>query len=133
MYRARNEPAHAVRPLLLKNKPELYWTMLQTAENVAKRYNIGREAMDEYGAMSQQKASAALEAGKFTDEIAPITVTMGTADKVMGLMTKQITVSDDEGIRAGTTYDGIKGLRSAVPGGLVSAGNAASCPTAVAR
>ena len=111
-------------PWLLKNKPELYWTMLQTAENVAKRYNIGREAMDEYGAMSQQKASAALEQGLFKDEIAPITVTMGVADKVMGLMTKQITVSDDEGIRAGTTYDGIKGLRSALPGGLVSAGNA---------
>jgi acetyl-CoA C-acetyltransferase len=111
-------------PWLLKNKPELYWTMLQTAENVAKRYNIGREAMDEYGAMSQQKASAALEAGLFKAEIAPITVTMGVADKVMGLMTKQITVSDDEGIRAGTTYDGIKGLRSALPGGLVSAGNA---------
>ena len=111
-------------PWLAKNKPEVYWAMLQTAENVAKRYNIGREAMDEYGAMSQQKASAALEAGKFTDEIAPITVTMGVADKVMGLMTKQITVSVDGGIRAGTTYDGIKGLRSAVPGGLVSAGNA---------
>lgn len=111
-------------PWLAKNKPEVYWAMLQTAENVAKRYNIGREAMDEYGAMSQQKASAALEAGKFTDEIAPITVTMGVADKVMGLMTKQVTVSVDEGIRAGTTYDGIKGLRSAVPGGLVSAGNA---------
>jgi acetyl-CoA C-acetyltransferase len=111
-------------PWLAKNKPEVYWAMLQTAENVAKRYNIGREAMDEYGAMSQQKASAALEQGLFKDEIAPITVTMGVADKVMGLMTKQITVSDDEGIRAGTTYDGIKGLRSAVPGGLVSAGNA---------
>ena len=111
-------------PWLVKNKPELYWSMLQTAENVAKRYNIGREAMDEYGAMSQQKASAALEKGLFKDEIAPITVTMGVADKVMGLMTKQVTVSDDEGIRAGTTYDGIKGLRSALPGGLISAGNA---------
>ena len=109
---------------LMKNKPEVYWSMLQTAEQVAKRYNISREAMDEYGASSQQKASAALEAGLFKDEIAPITVTMGVADKVMGLMTKQVTVSDDEGIRAGTTYDGIKGLRSALPGGLVSAGNA---------
>jgi acetyl-CoA C-acetyltransferase len=111
-------------PWLMKNKPEVYWAMLQTAEQVAKRYNISREAMDEYGASSQQKASAALEKGLFKDEIAPITVTMGVADKVMGLMTKQVTVSDDEGIRAGTTYDGIKGLRSAVPGGLVSAGNA---------
>ncbi len=111
-------------PWLMKNKPEVYWAMLQTAETVAKRYNISREAMDEYGASSQQKASAALEAGKFKDEIAPITVTMGVADKVMGLMTKKVTVSDDEGIRAGTTYEGIKDLRSAVPGGLISAGNA---------
>ncbi len=111
-------------PWLVKNKPEIYWNMLQTAENVAKRYNIGREAMDEYGAASQQKAAAALAAGLFKDEIAPITVTMGVADKVMGLMTKQVTVSDDEGIRAGTTYDAIKDLRSAVPGGLISAGNA---------
>jgi acetyl-CoA C-acetyltransferase len=111
-------------PWLVKNKPEVYWAMLQTAEQVAKRYNISREAMDEYGAGSQQKASAALEKGLFKDEIAPITVTMGVADKVMGLMTKKVTVSDDEGIRAGTTYDGIKDLRSAVPGGLISAGNA---------
>jgi acetyl-CoA C-acetyltransferase len=111
-------------PWLLKNKPEIYWNMLQTAENVATRYGIGREAMDEYGAASQQKAAAALEAGLFTQEIAPITVTMGIADKVMGLSTKKVTVSQDEGIRAGTTYDGIKGLRSAVPGGLITAGNA---------
>jgi acetyl-CoA C-acetyltransferase len=111
-------------PWLQKNKPEVYWAMLQTAEQVAKRYNISREAMDQYGAASQQKASAALEQGLFKDEIAPIKVTMGVADKVMGMMTKQVTVSDDEGIRAGTTYEGIKDLRSALPGGLVSAGNA---------
>ena len=111
-------------PWLQKNKPEVYWAMLQTAEQVAKRYNVSREAMDEYGASSQQKASAALEKGLFKDEIAPIKVTMGVADKVMGMMTKQVTVSDDEGIRAGTTYEGIKDLRSALPGGVVSAGNA---------
>ncbi len=111
-------------PWLAKNKPEIYWNMLQTAENVAKRYNIGRDAMDEYGAASQQRATAALEAGLFKDEIAPITVTMGVADKVMGLMTKKVTVENDEGIRAGTTKDGISGLRSAVPGGLITAGNA---------
>ncbi len=111
-------------PWLSKNKPEIYWNMLQTAENVAKRYNIGRDAMDEYGAASQQRATAALAAGLFKDEIAPITVTMGVADKVMGLMTQQVTVSDDEGIRAGTTKEGISGLRSAVPGGLITAGNA---------
>ena len=111
-------------PWLVKNKPEIYWNMLQTAENVAKRYNISRDAMDEYGAASQQKATAALAAGLFAAEIAPITVTMGVADKVMGLMTKQVTVSNDEGIRDGTTKDGISGLRSAVPGGLITAGNA---------
>ncbi|MDH4449582.1 MAG: acetyl-CoA C-acyltransferase [Rhodoferax sp.] len=111
-------------PWLAQHKPEVYWAMLQTAEQVAKRYNIGREAMDEYGASSQQKASVALEKGLFKDEIAPITVTMGVADKALGLVTKQVTVSDDEGIRAGTTYDGIKDLRSALPGGLISAGNA---------
>ncbi|WP_439608689.1 acetyl-CoA C-acyltransferase [Hydrogenophaga sp.] len=111
-------------PWLAKNKPEIYWNMLQTAEQVAKRYNIGRDAMDEYGAASQQKATAALEAGLFKAEIAPITVTAGVADKVMGLTTKQVTVENDEGIRAGTTFDGIHGLRSALPGGLVSAGNA---------
>ncbi|MBA4257461.1 MAG: acetyl-CoA C-acyltransferase, partial [Polaromonas sp.] len=93
---------HMLRDLsLAKQKPEIYWNMLQTAEQVAKRYGISREAMDEYGAASQQKATAALEAGLFNAEIAPITVTAGVADKVMGLMTKQVTVSQDEGIRAG--------------------------------
>jgi len=111
-------------PWLVKNKPEIYLNMLQTAEIVAKRYNISRDAMDEYGAASQQRASAALAAGLFTAEIAPITVTMGVADKVMGLTTKKVTVSQDEGIRDGTTKEGISGLRSAVPGGLITAGNA---------
>ncbi len=111
-------------PWLVKNKPEVYLNMLQTAEIVAKRYNISRDAMDEYGAASQQKATAALAAGLFNDEIAPISVIMGVADKVMGLTTKKVTVSQDEGIRAGTTKEGISGLRSAVPGGLITAGNA---------
>jgi len=111
-------------PWLVKNKPEIYWNMLQTAEMVAKRYGIGRDAMDEYGAASQQKATAALAAGLFDAEIAPITVTMGVADKVMGLTTKQVTVSKDEGIREGTTKEGISGIRPAMPGGLIAAGNA---------
>ena len=114
----------AVDPELKAMKPEIYWNMLQTAEQVAKRYHIGRDAMDEYGAASQQKASAALEAGLFKQEIAPITVTMGVADKTLGLITKKVTVEHDEGIRPGTTFDAIHGLRSALPGGLVSAGNA---------
>ncbi len=109
---------------LAKNKPEIYWNMLQTAEQVASRYGISRERMDEYGAASQQKATAALAAGLFEAEIAPITVTAGVVDPVMGLVTRQVTVSQDEGIRAGTTQEGISGLRSALPGGLISAGNA---------
>ena len=111
-------------PWLAKNKPEIYWNMLQTAENVATRYKIARERMDQYGAQSQQRACAAQAAGLFTDEIAAITTTMGVADKVLGLTTREVTVSVDEGLREGTTYEGIKDLRSAVPGGLVTAGNA---------
>ncbi len=111
-------------PWLVEHKPTIYWNMLQTAEQVAKRYKIERERMDRYGAASQQKATAALEAGKFKDEIAPITVTAGVADAVMGLRTKEVTVADDEGIRAGTTYEGICGIKPAIPGGVIAAGNA---------
>ncbi|MBT2300135.1 acetyl-CoA C-acyltransferase [Variovorax paradoxus] len=111
-------------PWLVKHKPEIYWNMLQTAEQVAKRYDIGRDAMDEYGAASQQKAAAALEAGLFKAEIAPITVLAGVADPVLGLRTKEVTVENDEGIRPGTTKEGISGIRPAIPGGVISAGNA---------
>jgi acetyl-CoA C-acetyltransferase len=113
-----------VDPALQKIKPEIYWNMLQTAENVAKRYNMSRERMDHYGAESQQKACAAQAAGLFNDEIAAITVTAGVADAVLGLRSKQVTVSADEGLRPGTTYDAIKGVRTAVPGGMVTGGNA---------
>ena len=109
---------------LQQHKPEIYWPMLQTAENVAKRYGMSRERMDQFGAESQQKACAAQAAGKFADEIVPITVTAGVADKVLGLRTKQVTVSQDEGLREGTTYETVSGIRSAVPGGVVTAGNA---------
>jgi acetyl-CoA C-acetyltransferase len=101
-------------PALLAKKPEIYWSMLQTAEQVAKRYNISRDAMDEYGAASQQKACAAQAAGLFDDEIAPITVTMGVADKQLGLITKQVT-SKDEGTREGTTKEGISGIKPRCP------------------
>jgi acetyl-CoA C-acetyltransferase len=111
-------------PALEKLKPEIYWSMLQTAEQVAKRYNIGRDVMDEYGAASQQKACAAQAAGKFDAEIAPITVMAGVADAVMGLRTKEVTVSKDEGTREGTTKEGISGIKPALPGGVITAGNA---------
>ena len=111
-------------PALQKSKPEIYWSMLQTAEQVAKRYQVGKERMDRYGAESQQRACAAQEKGLFNDEIAPITVTAGVADPVMGMRSKSVTVSADEGLRAGTTYEGIKDIRTAMPGGVVTAGNA---------
>ncbi|MEK7737653.1 MAG: acetyl-CoA C-acyltransferase, partial [Pseudomonadota bacterium] len=110
---------------LKQNKPEVYWPMLQTAETVAKRYNIPRDKQDEYGARSQQRAAAAQAAGKFNDEIVPITVTMGVADKASGrLFTKEVTVSADEGIRADTTYEGVAKIKPAIPGGVIAAGNA---------
>ncbi|RDK05387.1 acetyl-CoA C-acyltransferase [Cupriavidus lacunae] len=110
---------------LMKNKPEIYWNMLQTAENVAKRYNISKERQDEYGVRSQQRAAAGQEAGKFKDEIVPMTVLAGVADKSTGqLVTKEVTISADEGIRADTTLEGVAKIRSAVPGGVITAGNA---------
>ena len=112
-------------PALLKAKPEVYWSMLQTAEQVAKRYKIDREAMDHYGAESQQRACAAAEAGKFTDEIAPIKVTMATADpRTKQLGTKEVTLTEDEGRRPGTTFEAVSKIRSALPGGVIAAGNA---------
>jgi acetyl-CoA C-acetyltransferase len=109
---------------LKEHKPTIYWNMMQTAENVAKRYNMSKERMDRFGAESQQRACAAQEAGKFNDEIAPITVTAGVADPQLGMRSKEVTVSADEGLRPGTTYESIKDIRTAVPGGVVTAGNA---------
>ena len=109
---------------LKEHKPEIYWPMLQTAEQVAKRYNVAKERMDRFGAESQQKACAAQEQGLFKDEIVPVTVTAGVADAVMGLRSKEVTVSADEGLRPGTTFEAVQGIRSAVPGGVVTAGNA---------
>jgi len=113
-----------IDPALEKKKPAIYWNMLETAEQVAKRYAIGRDLMDEYGAASQQKACAAQAAGKFEQEIATITVKAGVADPVMGLITKEVTVSKDEGLREGTTREGIGSIKPALPGGVISAGNA---------
>ncbi len=109
---------------LREHKPEIYWNMLQTAEQVAKRYKIARDRMDDYGAKSQQKACAAQDAGKFKDEIAPITVMAGVADAQLGLRSKEVTVSVDEGLRVGTTAEALSGIKPAIPGGVIAAGNA---------
>ncbi|WP_070106756.1 acetyl-CoA C-acyltransferase [Burkholderia plantarii] len=110
---------------LMEHKPEIYWSMLQTAENVTKRYGIGRERQDEYGVQSQQRAAAAQAAGRFDDEIVPITVLAGVADKASGrLSTREVTLAADEGIRPDTTFEGVSKIRSALPGGVITAGNA---------
>ncbi|HEY1459664.1 MAG TPA: acetyl-CoA C-acyltransferase [Casimicrobiaceae bacterium] len=110
---------------LSEHKPELYWTMLQTAENVSKRYGIERERQDAYGVQSQQRAAAAAAAGRFDAEIAPMTVTMGVADTASAsISTREVTIAADEGIRADTTLEGVSKIRPALPGGVIAAGNA---------
>ena len=112
-------------PWLDEKKPEIYWPMLQTAETVAKRYNISREDQDRYGARSQQRAAAAREAGRFNDEIVPVKTMMAVTDKETGqTITREVTVAADEGIRADTTFEGVSQIKPAVPGGLIAAGNA---------
>ncbi|MTW13829.1 acetyl-CoA C-acyltransferase [Pseudoduganella eburnea] len=110
---------------LKEHKPAIYLPMLQTAEIVAKRYCIPKERQDEYGVQSQQRAAAAQAAGRFDAEIVPITVTMGVADKASGTLgTRQVTIAADEGIRADTTIEAVRAIRTAVPGGVITAGNA---------
>jgi acetyl-CoA C-acetyltransferase len=110
---------------LHRHKPESYWPMLQTAEYVAKQYNVAREDQDRYGVQSQQRAAAARAAGKFREEIAPIEVHMKVVDKQTGQETlRDVTASEDEGIRADTTYEGVSQIKPAIEGGVVAAGNA---------
>jgi acetyl-CoA C-acetyltransferase len=110
---------------LKQQSPGIYWSMLDTAEEVARRYGITRAQMDAYGARSQQRACAAKAAGHFRDEIAPITVTMAGIDKASGRMsTREVTVEHDEGLREGTTVEAISTIRPATVGGAVAAGNA---------
>ena len=114
----------AVDPALKARKPEIYWSMLRTAEQVAQRYKIPKERMDAYGAGSQQKACAAHDKGLFDDETVAVKVTAGVADPVLGVRSKEVTVAADEGLRPGTTVEGIRDIRPALPGGVVTAGNA---------
>ncbi|MFL5400173.1 MAG: acetyl-CoA C-acyltransferase [Myxococcales bacterium] len=112
-------------PWLLDHKPAIYVSMLETAENVAKRYGIPREKQDDYGVRSQQRATAAQEAGRFKDEIVPFKTVMAVADKESGrITTREVTLASDEGIRPDTTYEGVSKIKPALPGGVVSAGNA---------
>jgi acetyl-CoA C-acetyltransferase len=110
---------------LHRHHPETYWPMLQTAEYVARRYDISREKQDEFGVQSQQRAAKARAEGKFKDEIVPITTKMKVVDKHTGHeTTKEVTAAEDEGIRADTTYEGVSQIKPAIEGGCIAAGNA---------
>lgn len=116
---------HLENQWLLKNEPGVYWPMIQTAEFVAKKYGISREAQDQYGAQSQQRATQAKMDGKFADEIAAITVNTKIIDKNTKVESiKEMVASEDEGIRAGTTYEGVAQLKPVIDGGIITAGNA---------
>ncbi len=105
--------------------PAIYWPMLRTAEVVAERYGIARQAQDEYGVLSQQRAAAARAAGRFDAEIVPITTLAGFVDAASGRVgTREVTLGEDEGIRPDTTYEGVAKIRAALPGGVIAAGNA---------
>ena len=110
---------------LTANKPEIYWTMLATAENVAKRYRISREVQDRYGVDSQLRAAKSRAEGKFKDEIVPISTKMKIVDKNTGVETlKDVTATEDEGIRPDTNYAGVSNIKPAIEGGVIAAGNA---------
>ena len=110
---------------IVEHKPELYWPMLQTAEYVAQKYGISREQQDRYGVESQRRAAAARDAGRFDDEIVPVTTKMKVIDKDTGAESiKDVTITRDEGIRPDTTYEGVSKIKPAIEGGVIAAGNA---------
>jgi len=110
---------------LHRHKPEIYWPMLQTAEYVARRYEITREDQDRYGVQSQQRAAKARAEGKTKDEIVPITAKMKMVDKNSGAESmREVIAAEDEGIRADTTYEGVSQIKPAIEGGCIAAGNA---------
>ncbi len=117
---------HAVDPALKEIKPEIYMSMLDTAEVVAKRYGISRQRQDEYALESQRRIAAAQAAGKFNDEIAPITTKMGVLDKASGEVSfKDVTLSQDEGPRPDTSAEGLAALKPVMGEGFtITAGNA---------
>ncbi|HRO01738.1 MAG TPA: acetyl-CoA C-acyltransferase [Nitrobacter sp.] len=117
---------HAEDPALLEIKREVYMPMIDTAEVVAKRYGISRQAQDEYALESQRRTAAAQQGGRFTDELAPISTRMAIADRETGNITfRDVTLSQDEGPRPDTTAEGLAGLKPVRGEGCtVTAGNA---------
>ena len=112
-------------PNLERLAPTIYMPMLLTAEFVAKKYAINRDAQDLYALQSQQRTAQAQQAGRFDQEIVPFTTLMAVADKATGAIShREVTLARDEGNRADTSLDSLKGLKPVVDGGVVTAGNA---------
>ncbi len=107
-----------------EHHPAVYWSMLETAELVAKRYGISREAQDEFGVRSQQRAALARSEGRFDAEIVPMETTMAVILPDGNVATQPVTVTQDEGIRSDTTMEGVAKIRPVLKGGVVTAGNA---------
>jgi len=124
----QNEHANQFRnkdPRLLAIHEHIYMPMLDTAEVVANRYGISREAQDEYAMQSQQRTAAAQQAGKFNDEIVALPSSMGIMDKeTKEISFKDVVLEKDEGNRPETSLDGLAGLRTVRENGVITAGNA---------
>ena len=119
-------------PWLKQNKPDIYMSMLETAETVAARYYVSREVQDDYALQSQQRTHAAQEAGRFDQEIVPMTTVMKFQDRETGAISEhEVTLDKDEGNRPSTTIEGLNGLAPVFKdglnikeGGFITAGNA---------
>ena len=110
---------------VLANAPDIYMSMLETAEVVGKRYGISRERQDEYALQSQQRTAAGQEAGAFDDEIVPLPSNKGVMDReTKEISFHDVTLEKDEGNRPGTDLEGLSGLKAVLEGGNVTAGNA---------
>ena len=117
---------HGTNEWIMKNKPELYLSMIETADIVAQRYNVSRESQDEYSLLSQQRVAAGQQSGKFADEIVPFKAIMKVQNKETGEITDQEVVLDrDECNRPSTTLEGLSSLQPVRgPGNFITAGNA---------
>ena len=117
---------HGVNQWIKENKPDLYMSMIETADIVAARYNISRESQDEYALISQQRTAAGQESGKFDDEIVPYLVKMMVQDKETGnISEKEVNLVKDECNRPSTTLEALQGLQPVRgPEHFVTAGNA---------
>ena len=117
---------HYTEPGLMETKPELWMPMIETADNVGHRYDVSREAQDEYALQSQQRTAAAQQAGRFDDEIVPLSSIMLVKDRETGAVSeKEVRLERDEGNRPGTSMEGLTGLEPVRgAGNFITAGNA---------